>query len=84
MIKNPMALERMRTIDVVLFDKTGTLTKGEPSVTKAMAVDGVTTDELLALAGAIESDSEHHLASASVAAAGPPGRPPLRPAISSR
>ncbi|MCQ9164188.1 copper-translocating P-type ATPase [Arthrobacter sp. STN4] len=74
LIKNRMALERMRTIDIVLFDKTGTLTKGEPAVTNVVAVDGVTTDELLALAGAVESDSEHPVARAIVGAAANTGR----------
>ncbi|WP_271396121.1 copper-translocating P-type ATPase [Neomicrococcus lactis] len=75
LIKNRMALERMRTIDVVLFDKTGTLTKGEPNVTGVVAADGVTTDELLALAAAVESDSEHPVARAIIAAAKQTGYP---------
>ncbi|MHA7306847.1 HAD-IC family P-type ATPase [Arthrobacter sp. TMN-49] len=75
LIKNRMALERMRTIDVVLFDKTGTLTKGEPSVTGVVAADGVTTEELLALAAAVESDSEHPVARAIIAAAKQTGYP---------
>ncbi|MDQ0620154.1 Cu2+-exporting ATPase [Arthrobacter globiformis] len=69
LIKNRMALERMRTIDVVLFDKTGTLTKGEPELKDATAVEGVSPDELLALAAAVESDSEHPVARAIVRAA---------------
>lgn len=69
LIKNRMALERMRTIDAVLFDKTGTLTKGEPELKDAAAVEGASTDELLALAAAIESDSEHPVARAIVRAA---------------
>ncbi|MBD1541900.1 copper-translocating P-type ATPase [Arthrobacter sp. IA7] len=69
LIKNRMALERMRTIDVVLFDKTGTLTKGEPELKDASAVEGTSRDELLALAAAVESDSEHPVARAIVRAA---------------
>lgn len=69
LIKNRMALERMRTIDVVLFDKTGTLTKGEPELNDTAAVDGISRDELLALAAAVESDSEHPVARAIVRAA---------------
>ena len=69
LIKNRMALERMRTIDVVLFDKTGTLTKGEPELKDAAAVDGVSHEDLLALAAAVESDSEHPVARAIVRAA---------------
>ncbi|WP_253182842.1 heavy metal translocating P-type ATPase [Arthrobacter sp. SW1] len=69
LIKNRMALERMRTVDVVLFDKTGTLTKGEPELKDIAAVEGVATDRLLALAAAVESDSEHPVARAIVRAA---------------
>ncbi|GAA5228710.1 heavy metal translocating P-type ATPase [Paeniglutamicibacter antarcticus] len=69
LIKDRMALERMRTIDVVLFDKTGTLTKGEPALTGATGIRGMATDELLALAAAVESDSEHPVARAIVNAA---------------
>jgi Cu2+-exporting ATPase len=69
LIKNRMALERMRTIDVVLFDKTGTLTKGEPELKDAAGADGVGREELLALAAAVESDSEHPVARAIVRAA---------------
>ena len=70
LIRDRLALERMRTVDVVLFDKTGTLTKGEPAVTD-VAVSGTTNaDELLALAAAAESDSEHPVARAIVAQAG--------------
>ncbi|MDQ1510623.1 MAG: P-type Cu2+ transporter [Actinomycetota bacterium] len=68
LVKDRLALERMRTIDAVLFDKTGTLTRGEHVVT-GVAASGVTDDELLLLAGAAESDSEHPLAKAIVAAA---------------
>ncbi|HAG59416.1 MAG TPA: heavy metal translocating P-type ATPase [Arthrobacter bacterium] len=69
LIKNRMALERMRTIDVVLFDKTGTLTTGEPDLKDIAAVAGGDTDRLLALAAAVESDSEHPVARAIVRAA---------------
>ncbi|HEV2760017.1 MAG TPA: heavy metal translocating P-type ATPase [Acidimicrobiales bacterium] len=69
LVKDRLALERMRTIDAVLFDKTGTLTKGAHAVT-GVAGAGLSDDEVLALAGAVESDSEHPLARAIVAAAG--------------
>ncbi|WP_286135331.1 copper-translocating P-type ATPase [Arthrobacter sp. UCD-GKA] len=69
LIKNRMALERMRTIDVVLFDKTGTLTKGEPALTAVEAIQGLSTNDLLVLAAAVESDSEHPVARAIVNAA---------------
>ncbi|TVU62007.1 copper-translocating P-type ATPase [Paenarthrobacter nitroguajacolicus] len=69
LIKNRIALERMRTVDVVLFDKTGTLTRGEPEVSNAATTEGGHTDDLLALAAAVESDSEHPVARAIVRAA---------------
>lgn len=69
LIKNRMALERMRTIDVVLFDKTGTLTEGAHAVTDIAAAPGVTEGRLLALAAAAEADSEHPVARAIVTAA---------------
>ncbi len=69
LIKNRMALERMRTIDVVLFDKTGTLTEGAHAVTGTAPVPGVSAGELLARAAAAESDSEHPVARAIVTAA---------------
>lgn len=69
LIKDRLALEHMRTIDVVLFDKTGTLTEGAHAVTDIMAADGITEGELLSLAAAAEADSEHPVARAIVAAA---------------
>jgi Cu2+-exporting ATPase len=69
LIRNRLALERMRTIDAVLFDKTGTLTKGEHVVAGVVGV-GLDEDEVLQLAAAVEADSEHPLARAIVAAAG--------------
>ncbi|MEH6818913.1 MAG: heavy metal translocating P-type ATPase [Dietzia psychralcaliphila] len=70
LITDRLALEGMRTVDVVLFDKTGTLTKGAPAVTGVEAVPGWTHDEVVRLAAAAESDSEHPLARAIVASAG--------------
>src|SRR5699024_16403 len=69
LVKDRLALESMRRVDSVLFDKTGTLTKGEPTVTGVEAAPGHTEDQVLALAAAAESDSEHPLAQAIVAAA---------------
>ncbi|WP_426227535.1 copper-translocating P-type ATPase [Pseudarthrobacter sp. DSP2-3-2b1] len=69
LIKNRMALERMRTIDVVLFDKTGTLTTGAPDLKDIAVAPGTDPDALLALAAAVESDSEHPVARAIVRAA---------------
>jgi Cu2+-exporting ATPase len=82
LVKDRLALERMREIDAVLFDKTGTLTKGAHIVTGVALAgprDGVATDDdLLALAAAVESDSEHPLAKAIVTAAERAGRQPPR------
>ncbi len=84
LIKNRMALERMRTVDVVLFDKTGTLTRGEPELKEVAAAAAGTNaatatgrhaaqktaqNTVLALAAAVEADSEHPLARSIVAAA---------------
>nr|WP_235660543.1 heavy metal translocating P-type ATPase [Mycolicibacterium gilvum] len=69
LVKDRLALERMRTVDVVLFDKTGTLTEGRHQVTGTVATAGISEEQLLALAAAVESDSEHPVARAIVAAA---------------
>ena len=69
LIKDRLSLERMRSIDVVLFDKTGTLTRGAHVVTGVAAADGSSDDEVLRLAGGVESSSEHPLARAIVSAA---------------
>ncbi|WP_208378769.1 heavy metal translocating P-type ATPase [Cumulibacter soli] len=75
LIKDRLALESMRRIDVVLFDKTGTLTMGEPAVTDAEAVTGYDVDTVLSLAASAEADSEHPLARAILAAAAERGLP---------
>jgi Cu2+-exporting ATPase len=68
LVKDRLALERMRTVDAILFDKTGTLTKGSHTVS-GVAGAGMGEDEVLRQAGAVESDSEHPLARAIVSAA---------------
>jgi Cu2+-exporting ATPase len=77
LVKDRLALERMRDVDTVLFDKTGTLTRAQHAVTAVASVDG-DDQHVLALAAAVESDSEHPLARAIVAAAADQGieRPP--------
>jgi Cu2+-exporting ATPase len=82
LVKDRLALERMRTVDTVLFDKTGTLTKGRHRVRNVATVDG-DEDRLLALASAAESDSEHPLARAIVAAARQRGSVPAGTAFRS-
>ncbi|WP_420022563.1 heavy metal translocating P-type ATPase [Clavibacter phaseoli] len=69
LIKDRLALETMRTVDTVLFDKTGTLTKGEPTVVDVLSTGRRDADGVLAIAAAVEADSEHPLARAIVAAA---------------
>ena len=69
LIKDRLALERARELDVVIFDKTGTLTRGLPALSGVAAAPGTSEDELLALAAAVEADSEHPLARAIVAGA---------------
>jgi P-type Cu2+ transporter len=76
LVKDRLALERMREVDVVLFDKTGTLTAASHVVTGVVAAKEGEDDSLLALAAAVESDSEHPLARAIVAAAGKRGEIP--------
>ena len=69
LVKDRLALERMRTVDAVLFDKTGTLTKGAHTVTALVGAAGTSADEALRIAGAVEADSEHPLARALVGVA---------------
>ena len=76
LIKDRLALERMRTVKVVLFDKTGTLTRGAHVVTGVAGL-GTTDDDVLALAGSVESESEHPVGRAIVTAASE--RAPLQP-----
>jgi Cu+-exporting ATPase len=69
LIRDAEALERLATVNTIVIDKTGTLTEGKPKVTEVVTSGAFDRDELLALAGAIESASEHPLAAALVAAA---------------
>lgn len=69
LIKNRLALEGSRSIDVVLFDKTGTLTHGEHTVTGIASANGITQTGVLVLAAAAEASSEHPVARAITAAA---------------
>jgi len=65
LFKNAAAIEAAARVQVVVMDKTGTLTKGEPEVTELDA-DGLSEGQVLALAAAVERDSEHPLAEAIV------------------
>jgi Cu2+-exporting ATPase len=80
LIRNRLALEAAREIDVVIFDKTGTLTKGEFGVVGSAVADGWQEDDALALTAAVEGDSEHLIARAVRKAAADRGIP--LPAVS--
>jgi Cu2+-exporting ATPase len=64
LVKDRLALERSRNLDVVIFDKTGTLTRGAPVLSGAAVAKGVDEREMLGLASAVEADSEHSIARA--------------------
>lgn len=64
LIRDRRGLEEARNLDVVVFDKTGTLTLGEHRVVDLVATEGVSADEALRLAAAVERDSEHPIARA--------------------
>ncbi len=66
LIKDRLALEQARQLDVVIFDKTGTLTKGQPVLAEVAVAEGAEEHDVLALAAAVEADSEHPLARALV------------------
>jgi P-type Cu2+ transporter len=70
LVRDRLALERARALDMVIFDKTGTLTRGSPAVSEVAAAPGTSEDELVAYSAAVESDSEHPLAKAILAEAG--------------
>ncbi len=62
LVRDRLALEQARQIDTVIFDKTGTLTRGEFGVVDIVTSDGWDENQALALAAAIEGDSEHTIA----------------------
>lgn len=62
LIRDRLALEKAREIDLVIFDKTGTLTEGQFGVVNMATVNGWTEDQALAIALAAEGDSEHLIA----------------------
>jgi P-type Cu2+ transporter len=69
LVRDRRGLEEARNLDIVVFDKTGTLTLGEHRVIEVAATPGVSADEALRLAAAIEQDSEHPVARAVVESA---------------
>ena len=66
LVRGGSALETAGRVDTVVFDKTGTLTLGRPAVVDVAAADGVTPDDVLTLAAAVERGSEHPLGAAIV------------------
>ena len=74
LIKGPQILESTRRVDTVVLDKTGTVTEGRMTLVDVLPVPGEDAAEVLRLAGAVESASEHPIARAiagSAAAGGP-------------
>jgi Cu2+-exporting ATPase len=69
LVKDRLALERARNLDMVIFDKTGTLTRGSPVLSGVIAASGANEDYLISRAAAVEANSEHPLAKAIVAEA---------------
>ena len=69
LIKGGIYLERLADIKAVAFDKTGTLTRGRPTLAQVTPLDGISEDEALTLAAAVETGSEHPIATAIVAGA---------------
>jgi len=66
LVKDRLALERARNLDMVIFDKTGTLTRGSPAVSGMVTAPGSNEDYLISRAAAVEANSEHPLAKAIV------------------
>jgi len=69
LIKGPEVLESTRRVDTVVLDKTGTVTTGRMELRDVIAAEGVSEEELLRLAGALEHASEHPIAQAVAAGA---------------
>src|SRR5215472_9743384 len=76
LVKDRLALERARDLDMVIFDKTGTLTRGAPVLSGVSAATDVDVGEMLAVASAVEADSEHPVGKAIVSGASRYGAKP--------
>lgn len=68
LVKDRLALERARNLNIVIFDKTGTLTRGSPALTSITTAPGTSDQEVLAVASSVEADSEHPIAKTIVGA----------------
>lgn len=64
LIKDAASLEKLEKVNTLLIDKTGTLTEGKPKIVQIYTASNLSEEELLKLAAAVESNSEHPLASA--------------------
>ena len=64
LFKTAVSLEKTGKTQIVALDKTGTITRGEPRVTDMISVNGISENELLSIAYALEKKSEHPLARA--------------------
>jgi len=67
LVKDRLALERARDLDIVIFDKTGTLTRGSPVMSEVAVAPATNQDYMISRAAAVEANSEHPLAEAIVA-----------------
>lgn len=78
LVKDRLALERARNLDVIAFDKTGTLTRGMLALSGVVVAPGINEEDLFERAAAVEMDSEHPLGKVIVAEAKRRGLTPLR------
>jgi len=62
LVRDRLALEEARKLDIIVFDKTGTLTEGKFGVVAIEAASGKNKEKMLAIAAAVEGDSEHLIA----------------------
>ena len=69
LIKGPEVLESTRKVTTIVLDKTGTITEGKMTLAEVVTLNGATRADVLRLAGAVESASEHPIAQAIAAAA---------------
>ncbi|HEV7132366.1 MAG TPA: copper-translocating P-type ATPase, partial [Gaiellaceae bacterium] len=69
LLRGPEILERTRRVDTIVLDKTGTVTEGKLELAELIPLDGASRTEILRLAGAVETASEHPVAQAVVRAA---------------